>query len=147
MANVPIGTSGCTKRVCLHRDGCTRIRSAYPECPDPNLPAQSGQDGSCRRYSLEIFPDSLATLLVNTSEYEFEGTNFLHKVTASRDQLSWSKCILSSWTWCIHASISSGISWCHRDIAAYPTGTCKQVLFHKRSMCVSTMLLTWPFLV
>ena len=36
-------------RVCLHRDGCARMRSAYPECPDPNLTAHSGQDGGSRR--------------------------------------------------------------------------------------------------
>ena len=47
--NVPVGTSGCAERVCLHRDGCARMRSAYPECPDPNLSAYPGQDGGCRR--------------------------------------------------------------------------------------------------
>ena len=47
--NVPVGTSGCAERVCLHRDGCARMRSAYPECPDPNLSAYAGQDGGCRR--------------------------------------------------------------------------------------------------
>ena len=47
--NVPFGTSGCAERVCLHRDGCARMRSAYPECPDPNLSAYPGQDGGCRR--------------------------------------------------------------------------------------------------
>ena len=45
---VPVRTSGCAKRVCLHRDGCARMRSAYPECPDPNLSAHPGQDGGCR---------------------------------------------------------------------------------------------------
>ena len=47
--NVPVGTSGCAECVCLHRDGCARMRSAYPECPDPNLSAHPGQDGGCRR--------------------------------------------------------------------------------------------------
>ena len=45
--NVPVGTSGCAWRVCLHRDWCARMQSAYPECPDPNLSAQPGQDGGC----------------------------------------------------------------------------------------------------
>ena len=39
--NVPVGTSGCAERVCLHRGGCARMGSAYPECPDPNLSAHS----------------------------------------------------------------------------------------------------------
>ena len=47
--NVPVGTSGYAERVCLHRDGCARMQSAYPECPDPNLSAHPGQDGGfCR---------------------------------------------------------------------------------------------------
>ena len=33
--NVPFSASGYAERVCLHWDGCTRMRLAYPECPDP----------------------------------------------------------------------------------------------------------------
>ena len=47
--NVPVGTSGCVERVCLHRDGCAPMRSAYPESPDPNLSSYPGQDDGCRR--------------------------------------------------------------------------------------------------
>ena len=57
-----VHTSGCAERVYLHRDGCARMRSAYPECPDPNLSAHPGQDGDCRR-SLATIPDILATLI------------------------------------------------------------------------------------
>ena len=61
--NVPVGTSGCAERVCLHQDGCARMRSAYPECHNPNLSAHPGQDGGCA-VSLTPIPDILATLLV-----------------------------------------------------------------------------------
>ena len=48
LPNVPAGTSGCAERICLHRDGCAPMRSAYTECPDTNVPAHPGQDGGCR---------------------------------------------------------------------------------------------------
>ena len=47
--NVPVSTSGCAERICLHQDWCTRMRSAYPECPVQNLSTHPGQDGGCRR--------------------------------------------------------------------------------------------------
>ena len=45
LLHLPVGTSGCTKRTCWHRDGCARMRSAYPKCHDTVLSAHSGWDG------------------------------------------------------------------------------------------------------
>ena len=39
----------CRACLFLYRDWCARMRSAYPECPDPNLSSHSGQDAGCRR--------------------------------------------------------------------------------------------------